>query len=62
MMMAIFKEHMRCYRIDRARYHAAMDEYWARKRREKLLGMIAPRLGRSARWAQKKKRPSCGNS
>lgn len=60
MMLAMLTEWRRCYRIDRARYHAAMDEYWAQKRREKWERIFCPMYSRSARWAQKK-RPNRGN-
>lgn len=51
MLIAIMRENMRCYRVDRARYHEAMDEYWAEKRREKLENFLFPRRRRSAAWS-----------
>lgn len=62
MIFAIMQEHLRCYRIDRERYHAAMDDYWARKRRERLLNWLLPPRRSRGTWGavrhEQKKAPA----
>ena len=63
MMLAIFTEHMRCYRIDRARYHEQMDDFWREKCKERTWNALFPQGRCRGNWGAagrmaKQKRPA----